>query len=336
MILIDTVFINNGGGKILMDYLFETIVAEKKKVTFLIDIRLKKEYENKSSENINHIFIDGFSERNRYYQNTIEEFSTILCFGNFPPTKKFKSTVYTYFHQMIFLKTPKEFSLKERLKFILKIQILRIFKKNSDYWIVQSELIKVNFTKKFKIKPEKILKIPFYREFTQTEDFQRIPNTFLYVSNASPHKNHLRLIDAFCRYYERFKKGQLTLTVSPEFSQVFQYIETKQKEGFPIINLGFVYRNDLYCHYRSSEYLIFPSLSESYGLGIVEAAENGCKVIGANLPYMFEVCNPSLVFNPSDTTSIYNVLCDVELMTDVPQTVLKTSNQIKYLINLLV
>ena len=46
--------------------------------------------------------------------------------------------------------------------------------------------------------------------------------------------------------------------------------------------------------YLSSEFLMFPSLTESFGLGLIEAIECGCKVIGADLPYTYEVCEPHL------------------------------------------
>jgi hypothetical protein len=49
-------------------------------------------------------------------------------------------------------------------------------------------------------------------------------------------------------------------------------------------------------------------LTESFGLGLVEGIENGCKVIAANLPYTFAVCNPSIVFDPYAVDSIVNGL----------------------------
>lgn len=337
MILIDTIFINNGGGKILLDYLYETLEEKTEyNVTFLIDGRLKEEYDKKKNRHIKHIFISGFFERNRFYRNNDQGYSTILCFGNLPPNRKVAAKVYTYFHQRIYLEIPKEFSYLERIKFNLKILVFRTFKKNTNFWLVQSDLIKEGLQQKFKIKPEKVLKIPFYPSFTGKKILSRIDNSFIYISNANPHKNHIKLIDAFCKYYKRFKKGQLTLTVSRDFLHVFEYIEAKKKEGFPIENIGFVKRDDLYQYYQGGEYLIFPSLSESYGLGIVEAVENGCKVLGADLPYLYEVCKPSLVFNPHDVMSIYECFCFTQSKENIPKTTLKTNNQINDLINLLV
>src|SRR5690606_25097053 len=109
----------------------------------------------------------------------------------------------------------------------------------------------------------------------------------------------------------------------------------KISEGYPIENLGFIHREDLYQHYQASEYLIFPSLAESYGLGIIEAIENGCKVIGADLPYMHEICQPSLVFNPEDMESIYESFCKAITTQNLPESIAKTHNHINELLHLL-
>ena len=43
---------------------------------------------------------------------------------------------------------------------------------------------------------------------------------------------------------------------------------------------------------------------ESFGLGIIEGIENGCKVMGADLPYTYAICKPSISFNPKLVKSI--------------------------------
>src|SRR5690606_3397267 len=108
--------------------------------------------------------------------------------------------------------------------------------------------------------------------------FNRLPNSYIYVSNANVHKNHSTLIEAFCMFYDEFGLGVLTLTVDKSFSAVYELIKLKKAQGYPINNIGFVNRNFLEEQYKKHQYLIYPSLSESFGLGLVEAIENGCKV----------------------------------------------------------
>jgi glycosyltransferase involved in cell wall biosynthesis len=86
--------------------------------------------------------------------------------------------------------------------------------------------------------------------------------------------------------------------------------------------------------YRSSEFIIYPSLSESFGLGILEALENGCKVIGADLQYIHAVCKPSLVFDPESEESITEAF-EKAIQTDLPPSEQKVFNEIDKLIQLI-
>ncbi len=335
MILIDAIFINNGGGKILLDYLFEILEKEiSQNITMLIDERIRQEYEQKKSHHIKFIFFKTFSERNRYYKTNGNQFTKVLCFGNIPPNIRLKAKVFTYFHQPMYLNIPKEFGIIDTIKFRLKVLILRRFSKNSDYWLVQSDFIKDKLIKKFNLNSSKVIKLAFYPPFKDKQNYEREANSFIYISNANPHKNHTKLINAFCKFYDKYETGKLILTVNDSFSEVKQIIIQKQSEGYPIENLGFIHREELYKYYKKSEYLIFPSMAESFGLGIVEAIENGCKVIGADLPYMHEACTPSLTFNPNAENSIYENFVSA-INSKLPDSVQKIYNQKDKLIKLL-
>ena len=50
--------------------------------------------------------------------------------------------------------------------------------------------------------------------------------------------------------------------------------------------------------------MIFPSLNESFGLPLIEAVNNECKIIAPNLPYVNQVLIPTLNFDPYSTSSI--------------------------------
>ncbi|MDP2455205.1 MULTISPECIES: glycosyltransferase [unclassified Kaistella] len=154
------------------------------------------------------------------------------------------------------------------------------------------------------------------------------------MSNGGTHKNHNNLIDAFCVYYDKKKKGILHITISDEYPELLSIIKNKIDKGYPIVNHGFIPRNELFEIYNSNHYLIFPSLTESFGLGIVEALENGCKVIGADLPYTHAVCKPSITFDPLDVSDMERAFIESqsEHVKDTEQLVF---NRIDDLINLL-
>lgn len=144
------------------------------------------------------------------------------------------------------------------------------------------------------------------------------------------------MIGGFCKFYDKFKIGELGLTINKEANFEIELIKSLQTKGYPIVNFGFVKRDNLAEIYASSEYLIFPSLAESFGLGLVEAIENGCKIIGADLPYTYAVCEPSLVFNPEDENSmIFTFEKSIEYKK-VPESIQKVKNEIDRLLEILI
>ena len=140
------------------------------------------------------------------------------------------------------------------------------------------------------------------------------------------------MINAFVKFYNDNKQGELTLTVDQKHKDLFSKINSLHSKGYPIHNLGFISRDKLSRIYNMHEFLIYPSLAESFGLGIIEAIENGCKVIGSDLPYLYEVCEPSLVFDPHQESSIYSAF-HLALTTKLKPTQQKIHNQIDIFIH---
>ncbi len=333
MLLIDSLYINNSGGKILLDYLVAELEKNNIEVFYLFDLRCKSSYGNVPKNK--KLYLKA-TLRNRYkfYNAHKLTISKVLCFGNFPPSIRLTAKVYTYFHQAMFLCIPKEFSFTQKITFWAKSKVLKSLTRNTDFWLVQSKGIKKSLESKYKLSPKKVLIVPFFPTFEYKEIVVRKKNTYLYVSGASPHKNHKALIEAFCIFYKKHNIGELILTVGSDFPEIENLIDKKRKKGYPITNIGFIDRNDLEHIYKKSEYLIFPSLAESFGLGLIEAIECGCKVIGADLPYTYEVCEPSLVFNPLDDESFMQAF-ENSLIENVKISIPKIKNNINELINIL-
>jgi glycosyltransferase involved in cell wall biosynthesis len=333
MILIDSLYVNDGGAKILLDYLVKHIEKNNFDVFYLFDERCNESFHEISADR--RIYLRAsYYNRHKFYLKNKYRFTKVLCFANLPPNIRLKAQVYTYFHQTIYLIIPKEFSLNERIKFKLKIKILKLIGNNTDYWLVQSNLIKEKLHQKFHFKNENIKILPFYTQFGDVEEQVRERLTYIFVSNANPHKNHSRLIAVFCRFYDKYNLGKLIVTVDEDYQSIDNMIKAKQKLGYPIKNIGFVGRDELHKNYLSSEFLIFPSLAESFGLGLIEAIECGCKVIGADLPYTYEVCEPSIVFNPLNDESFLGAF-ENSLNEDVKNSIPKIKNNINELMNIL-
>lgn len=336
MILIDSVYINTGGGLVLLKYIVSSFEEKNINVFYLFDERTKQEFSHIDTKKCAFIK-NSNSLRKNFYKKINKKINKVFCFGNVPPVIKLNLPVYVYFHQPLFLSIPEDFSFKNKIIYTTKQIFLNFYKENADLWLVQSEFIQKQLARKYlKGSLEKVKVMPFYPalDFSLENSIKKEDNSFLYVSNTSPHKNHEKLIEAFCNVYDKIKLGKLTLTVPIKSYGLCQVIEQKRLEGYPIINVGFVSRNHLINLYKANEYLIFPSLAESFGLGLAEAIDGGCKVIGADLPYTYEVCNPSLTFNPHTVESIEDAIMKA-VTQELPESNKIISNDIEQLISLL-
>ena len=85
---------------------------------------------------------------------------------------------------------------------------------------------------------------------------------------------------------------------------MIELISDYQNNNVPIINHGVLDKSEVTNLYLSSEYLIYPSLLESFGLPLIEAIICDCKVLASNRAYVKEICEPSLIFDPLDLNNI--------------------------------
>lgn len=334
MILLDAIYINNSGGKILLDYLILNLEQQNLKVHYLLDARVKDTHPEITPNRVTYLAA-GLLARHTFYKSNSANFKKVLCFGNIPPSIRLNSTVYTYLHQRMFLEVPEELGIKQKIGLLVKRWILKSLLKNTDFWMVQTAAMEQSLLHSFaKVNDNKVIKLPFYAPLEKNIGTVQKELHYCYVSSGASHKNHVRLIEAFIKFSDNNTLATLELTVGPEFKFICSLIEKAQSQGCNIINHGMLRRNELAAVYKRSKFLIFPSLSESFGLGIVEAIESGCKVIGADLPYMYEVCKPSITFDPLNVDSIIDAF-KVSTTDKVPETEQRIHDEIEKLIGLL-
>lgn len=335
MILLDSVYINDGGGLILLKYLIAEIEKRNLDVYYLCDSRTIANFSNIEKSKIKFIKNSNI-DRIKFYSKNRDKYTKVLCFGNVPPPISLKAPVLVYLHQKLFIEIPSDFSFKIKLIYKIKQMVFSFYKKNATMWLVQSELMRQQFSNKYFFGNMLHVKVmSFYPPLNFSDNnINRKKNSFLYVSNSAPHKNHENLIVAFCNAYDQTKQGSLVITVPSSNINLCQLINHKIRQGYPINNVGFIDREELIKLYLSSEYLIFPSLAESFGLGLAEAIDGGCKVIAADLPYTYQVCNPSLTFNPYSIDSIESAIIK-SVSQELPESNKIITNDINQLILLL-
>lgn len=317
-----------------MDYLIAELEKTDKTVTYLLDVRCRGDVANIKKSNLIIFQKAGLTRRKKFYKRHKCAFTTVFCLGNLPPNIPINATVYTYFHNFPFICTVKEFSLLKNLFFEMKRRVVKSYRNHTDYWIVQTGLMKKLLSERYRISDKRILTLPFYLPFVQAKTQKKEIGLYIYVSLGLPYKNHLRLIEAFCNFYDKHKFGKLVLTVPSRFRNICDLLAEKITAGYPLENMGYVPRESLQTLYERASFHVFPSLAESLGLGIIESIDCGCKVIGANLPYMYEACVPSLIFDPLDVNSMEMAL-EQSMQQELPNSESQITNHIHAILDLL-
>ena len=312
MILIDAVYINITGGKILLDLLIEELEKQDLDIFYLLDHRVIDSHPKIANKNKLKYIKGSLINRLIFYVKYGKNFKKIFCFGNIPPPIKLDATVYTYF-QNVLLANKKFVSIM----WFLKRFIFTIYAKNSNFWIVQTPSVQ-KLLKNYLKLDKAILIFPFFKKFnTKINNNKKLISpkkgiNFLYVSSGENYKNHKNLIKAFTKYNNSHKLSSLTLTVSEDYQKVCELINNCIDDGVKIINKGFIDKELLINEYKKADIFIFPSTYESFGLGLVEALQFNLIVLASNLDYVFDVITPSGTFNPRDVNSIYKSMIDYE------------------------
>jgi len=154
--------------------------------------------------------------------------------------------------------------------------------------------------------------IPLYEgigyELTHTKENESLKSHyqrqfFIYVGNFYPHKNVTRLIKAFAG----IKSDCQLILIGPKdyfAATIQQYIKQFRMEG-RIIIVDDATTSDLVFFYKHARALIHPSLSEGFGLPVVEAAYFGLPIIASDIPVFQELLKGKYSsFDPHNATDI--------------------------------
>lgn len=327
MLLLDALYINNSGGKVLLDYLIQNLIQKNIDCFYLIDNRCEESYNTIIPTDKVLYLKASLKNRTQFYKSRESEFSHIFCFANLAPPVKCKGKVFTYFHNLLLSEIPANTPIKKRILLTLKQFIAKRIKNNSNEYIVQTSYAKQSFQNKYGKLTTSIL--PLYNDFG-IKPAEKIKNTYLYVSDGNSHKNHTFLFDAWRNAGN--KTNELILTISNSYPDVLNQINLLKNEGFNIKNLQNLSRTELNKVYATAEYMIYPSLLESFGLGLIEGALAHCKIIASDLPYTYQVIKPSVTFNPQKTLELINILKNIESSTILPNTELIVKDEVTELI----
>jgi len=138
----------------------------------------------------------------------------------------------------------------------------------------------------------------------------------LYAGNIKPHKNIVRIIEAFSALKAELKKeGKFPdlklIIIGDELSKHPDLRRTVIKSGVQhdVRFLGFVPIEVLRIFYDAAKIFVFPSLYEGFGLPPLEAMAHGTPVVTSNVSSLPEVVgNAAVLVNPENVFDIMRAL----------------------------
>ena len=333
MLLVDSLYINNSGGFHLLDYLLKQLIETDVDFFLLADARCQgrldycPRVEYLKANTINRLI---------FYQKHKTDFTSVFCFGNIPAPIKLDAPVFTYFHNINLLTLAEAKSVKSKVVTWLKRCYFLLLKRNTDLWMVQTTNTAHELEVHLKECKDRIRILPFYdmperlRELKSHEH----GSDYVFIANYTGAKGHQELLKAWEILHDRGVDITLHLTVNGSAETFIKQIDSAEEKGVKIINHGFIPFDQVIKLYEQSKAIIYPSHNESLGLGIIEAIEAGCDVIGSDLPFIHAICKPSMTFNPYSSESIADAVMEYEKGLGTKSALL-IRNYINELINLI-
>lgn len=317
MLLVDASNAASGGAMVLLEYLYEQL-SSLGSCHFLVPDNFPTKA--KQVTQVPPMSVIG-TRRSKLLTETISRLNpkSLFCFGNMPPAQKYKNLrIITYMHNPHLIRSIDHvrYGIKDRVRYGLLEFYFRKRLRVNDTVACQTGYIRDELCDYYGLEKENTAVIPFYNkkalEVTcQSQTTENKESSFIYVSDGRPHKNHLTLLDSWEIISSRLKNPPiLKLTIFNSSNRLDKKIQRLQDAGLPIQNLGRLPHPLLMEEVANTKTLIFPSLLETLGLGLVEAVLLGCDVLAADRPYLKEVLRPTAVFDPESPQAIADCVLD--------------------------
>ena len=337
--IINAINLHENGGKTYL-YLLHSFLDHEDNL-LILDYRFKKNHFSFNKAKV--IFLQKSLLRNlriffiRYanylrYRSTLKRniklknFEEIYLNG-LPPFIRFKNDeIYIFAQNSLIFESLSEkkinfINFKLSLYLFIQKTLLNLFLKDSDTIIVQTNfmfnLVSKSLGNKI-VRQEDIWgkfnfnKFSFLNRSLNNLDMQLINKVkkissknilFFYPASFYKHKNHSKLIEAFNLLNKKSSISfKLLLTIDRHELKDIKNFNMSQSY---LLFLGKINYWNVINLYKQIDYLVYPSLKESYGLPLLEANANNVRIIASNLDYVHEVCNPFLTFDPLSVNDIY-------------------------------
>ncbi|MDR7271855.1 glycosyltransferase involved in cell wall biosynthesis [Pelomonas saccharophila] len=237
---------------------------------------------------------------------TVGRHRRVLCFHGLPPLLARPAATLLYLQNRNYLGGVPlhEYGWKVRLRNRVEQWISRWWRSRVDCYYVQSPTMARALRAWWPQAPQRML--PLTARPSEPAPAAPLKRwDFVYVADGQPHKNHRRLVDAWRLLAAKGIKPSLALTLTERDAVLREaLLATARAEGLNIQNLPPMKHAEVQQLYADARALVFPSLGESFGLPLVEAAAAGLPVIAGERDFVRDICTPVETFDPESPISI--------------------------------
>jgi glycosyltransferase involved in cell wall biosynthesis len=331
--------VHTGGGRTLLASLLETATGNLDlKVT--LDERLELLSSSLAEADIKRVksSILGRIGAELWLRRNVKPGDLVLCFGNLPPLFKLPGRVIVFVQNRLLVDQVnlEQFSTWLKLRVTLERYWLAHRLMNLDELIVQTPSMKsllediVEGRAKVSVLPFVANRKGYRRSIPLVDAPVEREFDFVYVASGEPHKNHRRLVKAWCMLATEELYPSLLLTLDDtQSSGLCSWIEQKvARYKLKIINHGNFDFDHIAQIYDKAGAMIYPSTIESFGLPLVEARQSGLPVLASELDYVRDVLDPEQSFNPKSSISMARA---VKRFLGVPETDLTLQDAQKFI-----
>lgn len=191
------------------------------------------------------------------------------------------------------------------IKRLVYIWVNKIVGKKSTRLITPSEFVKEDFARFAKVNARNITvtyeSADKITDRPQPVDGLENKQFVMYLGRPQPHKNLVRLVEAFVALQIKNPDLYLALVGKKDLLYRRLQLQIKRRGIKNVVFTGFVTEAQLRWLYENTKAYVFPSLSEGFGLPGLEAMAHGAPVASSNatcLPEIYKV--GALYFDPLD------------------------------------
>lgn len=315
--------VHTGGGLVLLKSLLDTWPADSQLIAWL-DARAKSNLKLPLYSQIEWI-TPSVRSRLRGELRLAQEASandSTLCFHGLPPllSNKGKLFIFQQNRNYLGLVPLGTFSWATRLRLRFEQTVAYWFRRRcTSYWVQTPSMARA--LQQWYGDDYAVINIRPFRKSVTTKPLCEIRKfDFIYVADGEAHKNHKRLIEAWVVLACEGIRPTLALTLSERDKKLKSWVDDEiKKHGLNIFHLGKLEHEKVLEECCQSRALIFPSISESFGLPLVEATQIGLPILAAELDFVRDVCVPAQTFDPYSPVSIARavkrfLLCETPLL----------------------